>query len=214
VAGDFTDAVDFGGGALTNAGGLDVFAASFDGDGAHRWSVAFGGPGEERGWAIALGATRAQVAGQFEQTVDFGDGPRVGAGIIDGFAVALETSSGTHAGTTTFGSAETDIAYDVHVDDADNVWLTGCFGMTVSIAGEDLVSNGNGDVLVVRTGPSGTFATSFGASGSFDCGNGVHTDSAANAAVVGSFEGTMDVDGTELTSLGGVDGFVTKIVPR
>ncbi len=42
ITGSFASKIDFGGGALTTAGGTDVFVAKFDPDGNHLWSKRFG----------------------------------------------------------------------------------------------------------------------------------------------------------------------------
>src|SRR5262249_44851239 len=54
VTGALVGSVDFGAGALTSAGGEDVFVVKLDQDGDHQWSARYGDAGaEQRGQAIA-----------------------------------------------------------------------------------------------------------------------------------------------------------------
>jgi hypothetical protein len=68
---------DFGGGALTNHGGDDIYVAAFaSADGAHLFSRGFGGTGEDRGLDVATNPTTGSVVvtGTFQGSVDFGTG--------------------------------------------------------------------------------------------------------------------------------------------
>jgi hypothetical protein len=94
-AGAFSGTADFGGGPLT-AADMDVFVVSLDGDGAHRWSRRFGGPGSDWGFDVDLDpAGNVLVTGAFQGTVDFGNGPRVSAGGDDIFVAKLSRSGQT-----------------------------------------------------------------------------------------------------------------------
>ncbi len=54
----------------------DAFIAEYTGSGGHVWSKAFGGPAEDRSYAVAFEPNGALVAaGLFTGTVDFGGGP-------------------------------------------------------------------------------------------------------------------------------------------
>ncbi len=81
VTGQFSGTVDFGGGALTNAGSRDIFLAKYDAAGAHLFSQRFGDTDFDSGAAIAVdGAGNVLVTGSFEGTVDFGGGALTSAG--------------------------------------------------------------------------------------------------------------------------------------
>lgn len=86
VAGYFEGAVDFGGGALTGAGGTDVFVARFSPDGSHLWSKRFGDGSDQRAWNTAVDpAGNAIVTGGFAGVIDFGGGTLTSAGGEDIF---------------------------------------------------------------------------------------------------------------------------------
>lgn len=90
VIGYFSGATDFGGGALTSAGGYDVFIASYAAAAKHRWSVRFGDASGDTGYGLALGSSnRMLVTGEFEKTVSFGAGSLVSAGGDDAFVLSL-----------------------------------------------------------------------------------------------------------------------------
>ena len=89
LAGEFQGVVDFGGGALTSAGGRDVYIASYTASGDHRWSRRFGGLLNENVWDIAVDDAGAVIAaGDFQGTVDLGCGPVTSAG-RDGYLVRI-----------------------------------------------------------------------------------------------------------------------------
>ena len=86
VTGYIEDTVDFGGGALTSAGGWDIFVAKFGSEGAHLWSKRFGDGSDQAAEAVAVDASgNAMVTGYFDGTVDFGGGALTSAGSFDIF---------------------------------------------------------------------------------------------------------------------------------
>jgi hypothetical protein len=93
VAGSFSGTLDLGDALLVGAGGTDTFLASFTSDGTHRWSRAFGGPGDDVGYKgnrVAVdGSGSIYFAGAFQGTVDFGAGPLTAAGTTDIFLLKL-----------------------------------------------------------------------------------------------------------------------------
>jgi hypothetical protein len=86
VTGYFLNTADFGGGPLTSAGIEDIYIASYDANGTHRWSQRYGSTGYDVGIELALGLSRGViVAGWFDGTVDLGGGPLTSAGSSDIF---------------------------------------------------------------------------------------------------------------------------------
>lgn len=76
ATGLFRGTVDFGGGPLTSAGGLDIFVLRLAGDGSHVWSRRFGSTADDHGVELAVDerALKVAVVGKFEGSVDFGSG--------------------------------------------------------------------------------------------------------------------------------------------
>jgi hypothetical protein len=89
LVGQFDGALDFGGGTLTSAGGLDAFALRLDPTGAHAWSRRFGAAGNQYASGAATDSQgQLLLTGYFEQTIDFG-GALTSAGGLDLFAARL-----------------------------------------------------------------------------------------------------------------------------
>ena len=108
IAGYFTGAVDFGGGALPNAGpNADIFVAKFGSDGAHVWSKSFGDTYAQSASAVAVDPSdNVLVTGGFYMTVDFGGGTLTSGGTKMHFSrssrPAALTSGASASATRTF----------------------------------------------------------------------------------------------------------------
>jgi len=91
VTGNFDNAIDFGGGALSTVGSGDIFVAKLSGaSGAQLWARRFGGSTNDSGNAVAIdGSGNVVTTGSFGATVDFGGGPLTSAGGADIFVVDL-----------------------------------------------------------------------------------------------------------------------------
>jgi hypothetical protein len=76
VTGSFSGTQDFGGGALTSAGGLDVFVAKLGPEGEHLFSARYGDAGSQQlGKAIAADLQgNIWLSGVFDGSLDFGAG--------------------------------------------------------------------------------------------------------------------------------------------
>jgi hypothetical protein len=73
IVGEFAAQADFGGEApLQSQGGKDAVVASYDSDGDYRWSVAYGGPADDRVNAITIGPAGVFVAAGIDGEVDVG----------------------------------------------------------------------------------------------------------------------------------------------
>ena len=140
VTGFFGDTVDFGGGPLASAGGIDIFLAKYDASGAHQWSQRFGDASSQEGNGVEVDASGGVVLiGQFVGTTDFGGGNLVSAGDNDIF-VARYDSDGVHKWSRRFGFGSYDLGADVVVDPSGGIIITGPFIGTVDFGGGNLVS--------------------------------------------------------------------------
>jgi hypothetical protein len=215
VTGVFSSTVNFGGGGLTSAGDLDIFAAKFNGsDGAHIWSQRFGSTGTDLGHNIALDAGgNPVVTGFFNGTVNFGGGPIVTAGGDDIFVLKLSSVTGAHVWSRGFGSTGNEVGRGIAVDSSGNVFVTGRFFNTVNFGGGPLTSEGGSDLFVLKlAGTDGSHISSrrFGSGGTDDAYS-IAVDANANVAVNGLMSGTVNFGLTQLTSAGGVDALVLKL---
>ena len=212
VIGHFQNTVDFGGGALTSAGGLDIVVAKYDNGGSHIWSQRLGGTGTDLGMNIATGSGgNVVVTGMFEDTVDFGGGPLTSAGVDDIF-VAKYDAGGTHVWSQRFGDGTYDYGYGTAVDGVGAVVVTGSFLGTIDFGGGLLTSAGNFDIFVAKfdAGGSHVWSKRFGDIW-LDDGIAIAVDGTGHVVVTGNFSGTVDFGGGPLMSGNNSDDvFVAK----
>jgi hypothetical protein len=209
--GFFNGTVDFGGGVLTSAGGMDVFVAKFGPSGSHLWSKSFGDGAGQTASAVTVDASgNVIIAGSFEGTLDFGGGAFTSAGDKDIFVVKFGPD-GSYLWSECFGDENEQAAEAVAVDASGNVILTGYFHGTVDFGGGEIASAGNGDIFVAEFGSNGVhlWSKSFG-DGAVQTASSVAVDASGNVIVTGYFYGTIDFGGGELTSAGWGDIFVAK----
>jgi len=215
TTGYFGGTVNFGAGNVTSAGSTDVFVTKLNasgqlivavapgGGGGGGWNSsgsdgsyganAFGGTSADWGHGVAVDSSgNVYTTGYFAGTVNFGAGNVTSAGGTDVFVTKLN-ASGTHQWTTTFGSAASDVGYDVAVDSSGNVYTTGIFNGTVNFGAGNVTSAGSNDVFVTKLNTSGThqWTTTFGST-SADYGYGVAVDSSGNVYTTGRFQGTVN----------------------
>lgn len=81
---------DLGGGVLPTHGGHDVVLASLDLELRHRWSLAFGGPGRDWGFGLAVSGTRICATGMTDGDADFGGPTFAGVGGGDIFVACYD----------------------------------------------------------------------------------------------------------------------------
>jgi hypothetical protein len=169
LVGNFSGgAANFGGEALPNAGGSDIFVAKFDPQGNHSWSKRFGGPGDDSVQAAALGGGgQLLLAGYFgSEAIDFGGAPLPNAGPpveLDIFLVSLGPD-GNHVWSLNTGGAGSQQANAITVDAEDRIYLAGTFnGPFASLGGEPLTSAEGNDCSVQWVNDG--FAARFSASG-------------------------------------------------
>lgn len=91
LAGGFSGALDFGGGApLGSVGSEDAFLAKITSTGAPVWSVAYGSAGSLcRATGVAANGMHVAIAGFFTGSIDFGTGALVSNGGSDVFLAKL-----------------------------------------------------------------------------------------------------------------------------
>jgi deoxycytidylate deaminase len=152
LTGYFHTTVDFDGGALTSAGGWDIFVAELGADGAHLWSKRFGDADDQYACAVAADASGNVIAtGYFWGTVDFGGGALTSAGTYDVF-VAKFAADGAHLWSKRFGDGSEQNGYAVAADASGNVIVTGHFQGTADFGGGALTSAGGWDIFVAKFG--------------------------------------------------------------
>ena len=140
AAGYFSGSVDFGGGPLTSAGGVDLFLAKYTAAGNYVWAKRFGASGNEQVGTIALDAQgNIFLAGSFTGTGNFGGANIISAGQSDIF-LAKYSPLGVPLWSAGFGSTSSDVATRIAVDSQGNLIVTGYFWGNVNFGGITLNS--------------------------------------------------------------------------
>lgn len=166
---------------------------------AKLYSTYVGGSGAEIGTSVATddqqnaylvgqtGSGNFPLVNAIQTTFN---GPTVGPGQYDGFAIKLNSTGTSALYSTLLGGTHDDWATSVRVDPNGNAYIA---GITVSsnfwVMGDYLQSSpsGPGDWFVLKLRPDGSgpnFATYLGGTG-YDQGEGIAVNSTGNAAVVG-----------------------------
>ncbi len=161
LAGFITGTVDFGGGALTTAGGQDVVVARFDPSGNHLWSKRFGGVGTQRCTAVKYDDRDAiMISGLASSSIDFGGGTLTSAGQSDIFAARF-SSAGVHEWSRLFGSTSPDQSFAVTTFSSHFAIVAGEFATSINFGGSTLINamSGMWDICIARFGLDEPFIT-------------------------------------------------------
>jgi len=211
LTGSFENKVNFGGGALPNAGDADVFLASYTTSGVHRFSKSFGGVLLDYGSAVAVDASgNVYLTGSYRETVDFGGGP------LDStyweIFLASYTTLGVHRSSKRLGGDGWDSGHALAVDASGNVYLTGDFSDTMDLgSGPFTAPGGFSDIFLASYTAAGghRFSKSFGGPGT-DLPKSLALDASGNIYTTGFFEDTVDFGGGPLTSAGNYDLYLAS----
>ncbi len=221
VAGVHAGSISFGGKALAARGGSDVFLASFDAAGKHRWSRSFGSTGDDRGGAVALDrAANVYLAGAFRGQIDLGGGARHSEGGQDAF-LASYSSAGTHRWSRGFGSLGDDDAYGVAASGDGDVVLTGKVAGVADFGGGPHLSFGFADLYLAGFSTLGAARWSrVHGSSANDYGRAVAAGAGGAILAVGSYSPVsgayvtaLDLGGGKLVGAGGSDIYLVRISP-
>jgi Beta-propeller repeat len=214
VTGYFYTSINFGGSTLTSNGSGDIFVASFDSTGKHRWSKNFGNTSSDYGYDVATdSAGNVYVSGYFYNSINFGGTTISSKGSGDAFLASFD-SSGKHRWSKGFGGTSSDYGYGVATDGSGNVYMTGYFYNTINFGGSNLTSAGSYDMYVASFTPAGVhrWSKSFGSTSS-DYGYDIATDNSGNVYVTGYFYYDINFGGGKITSNGSGDTYVASFTP-
>lgn len=212
IVGTFAGSVNFGGGALTSAGGTDIFVAKLNRSGGHLWSKRFGNDQAQRGLAVATDATgNVLLTGDFAGQVNFDGSELTAAGGTDVFLAKLD-ASGNHVWSKRFGDSAAQSGLSLSTDSAGDVLLTGVVNGQVDFGLGALVSAGAADLFVAKLDGVGNplWGKIFGNSAAQSNIRG-RFDATGNVLLAGDFGGAVDFGGGQLTTAGGTDLFVSKL---
>jgi hypothetical protein len=211
IGGRISGTTDFGGGALTSAGGMDAFIAKFNSAGTHQWSARFGDTADQQIDNVAVPSSGSDVyaTGRFAGAINFGGGALNSAGQTDAF-LAKFNSAGTHQWSQRYGGTSFDYGADVDAT-TSAVVLAVNFNGSINFGGSTLTSAGSQDIAVARFTTAGAHAWSQ-RYGDQDVQTVTAIDLGSEMQLVGSFEGTLDFGGHTMAANGfSSDMFLTKL---
>jgi hypothetical protein len=215
LGGVFDGTIDLGCGSVPGAGSGDAFLARLDSDGACIFTKRYGDAAAQELLALAPDASSNVIlGGRFKGTVNFGGAAlTMPATTFGGFAAKLD-GAGAHVFSTSFGATmSAQEVTGVAADPSGNVFVGGSFSGKLTVGTTSLTSAGAGDLFVARLDPAGTAVWAVRAGDATDQTGAIHlaADPAGNVLVAGTLQGTIDLGGGPLTSVGGNDIFLAKL---
>jgi cysteine-rich repeat protein len=216
LGGMFWGAIDFGGGALTTAGGIDMFVAKLDATGHHVWSKRFGNTNNvQNARAVAVDASGGVlVTGGSAGSIDLGGGTLAAIGESDAFLLSLD-AGGAHQWSKRWGRGNAYVSgTSMTVDTSGNVIMAGYESGPTDLGTGALPYKGMLDVIVGKFSPAGApiFAHSFGST-SNDAALSVATDGSGNVLLTGYSEGAMAFGNNPIAHVPGRNTFIAKLDP-
>ncbi|MFO0601899.1 MAG: SBBP repeat-containing protein [Polyangiales bacterium] len=200
---------------LTSEGASDVVVLSLSPDGSIRWARRLGGPGTDAANAVGLDpAGNVYVVGSFTAMMDFGMGPIPASGESDAFVVSY-TSAGAPRWSRTFGGDGPDAAFAVAVD-AQGPYVAGTVRGRVDFGAGPTTGSPSAEAFVAAldlegsprwTRRFGPVSPRTGSAAAY--GVAVAPDGAV--AMVGFFQGAIDVGADVLASAGNYDMLIASL---
>ena len=209
--GFFGKEVNFGGGPLTGAGGMDIFLAKLDPSGKHIWSKRFGDVELQVVNGIATGMNDdIFLAGQFRASFDLGGSTLPYQGGSDAFVARLG-SSGNHLWSKAFGDSADQSAQRISTDDSGKVIFGGSMIGSADFGGGSLTADDE-DVFLATLTVDGSHVWSRRYSGpDVQLVKSIAVDKVGNLVVAGDFQGSISFGGDQLTTAGSLDVFIAKL---
>lgn len=216
IAGSYRDGIHIGGAFIGGKEQPSMFGVVLDPAGNITYSTNIAGPEASDGaGAILDDGGDAIFAGTFSGATNFGEGHEVTAkGAVDGYLMALDPQGHRRWVTTFDGSGPLSIA-QIASDGASGAWITGGFSGALHLGALELQSFGTTDAFVAAVDATGTFVFAKrlgGELGGADSGYAIALDPAGGAVVSGTYQGTADLGSGPVTSAGGFDAFVARVV--
>ncbi len=193
-------AVDGAGNAIVTGSG---FLAKYGSNGTPLWNHSYA----VMGFAIATDeAGNVIFTGSFYNTVNLGGEDLTSAGGPDIFVAKYDTD-GNHLWSRRFGGGgggDDDEGLSIATDGNYNVVVAGRFGGSADFGGGIFTSVGEEDMFIAKYNASGDhlWSMTFGGAG-WEKPNGLAIDGGGSVLVAGTFEGTVNFGGEDLTTAGG-----------
>ena len=203
VTGYYWSTVDFGGGNVTSNGNWDAFLLKLNSSGTFQWVKSYGSTLNDLGRDVAIDSNdNIYMLGNYRGTVDFGGGDENGAVNGDIFLVKFN-SSGVFQWVYTAGASAADDARALALDSNDNPYITGSFRDTVNFGGGNITAANTDDLFILKLNSSGAYQNIYTSNiDTSQKGKGLAVDSSGNIYATGTFSGTVDFGGGNITTSG------------
>lgn len=228
LAGTFSGRVDFDPGTGTSSvdsvGDSDGFLAKITNSGELAFSATMGSTGRDDVTGVDTDSSgNIYVSGFYSPSMTFQDSSGSTAfsstGLFD-MLVARLSPTGVLDWSRTYGSADIDLAHDVHFDGKGGLYVTGYFTNTIDFdsgPGSSVLNAGSReDLFLLKLGTDGSFGWAIDFPGTlFNVGYDIRSHSNGSIFVFGVFRGTTDFDpGPETFNLNSgstLNGFLVKL---
>jgi hypothetical protein len=210
LTGYFGDSVDFdpgpGSANLTSTGRADAFLAKYDSSGNYQWATSWGSGvnvrNDEGNSVVVDSSGNSYVSGMTWKKApmaSLGCGGGLRDAQNDAFLCKIDPN-GSIAWKHVWGASGMDSVYDICLDSAENVYVTGFFSGSVDFdpgSGRTVKrSDGNIDAFLSKFNSNGDFqwVQTWGGREWGDGGKSIVVDNSGNIIVGGGFGGTVDFD--------------------
>ena len=198
----------------STSGSQDLFVRAYSSAGVEQWTRAFGGTGSQQAHGLAVtGAGELVLAGSFNEAFDLGGGctALTNAGGDDGFVAKLN-ASGACVWSQRFGDSFSQRAIAVAVGSAGEIILSGDYQGDITFGASSYTSLGGYDIFLVKLDSAGGISWSISYGSTQDqTVTDVVLEPVGNVVLAGSFQGTLNLGGTNLSAGTRSDMFVAKL---
>ena len=208
IGGGMIGGVDFGGGVL-GAVTADLFLASFDSSGTHRWSQVIAGSYAGGSSVVSVKPRLAlhpagsplAVAGEMRGSIDFGGGLLSSNGQADVYLARYAADTGAHLSSTNIGGSTSEITEKLSIDSSDNTVITGTMFGDWDAGGGLLGYAGSSDLFVVSLDATDAhlWSASFGTASSDSLGGNSIVPTTGDVVLWGGASSGVDFGGGALT---------------
>ena len=210
AVGSFTD--DLVPGNLVAVGSSDAFVVRYDDAGNALWATQIAGDAYDTARGVAVDAEdNIFVTGVFSDSIGgttmydsngMSAATVLSSGANDGYVVAYDVN-GLYLWNHVLGGTGFDDGIDVATDEAGDVYVTGSFSNTATIASVVLTSAGSHDVFVAKYDNGGLSQWAIAGGGTaLDEGRGITTTANGDVVVTGFITDTADFSGLIATASG------------
>ncbi|WP_437295227.1 hypothetical protein [Sorangium sp. So ce426] len=221
IGGTFSGTINLTGketGTLVSIGTSDVYVASFDPSGQHRWSVRFGGSGAETLNGLAVTPEGNLVlGGTFYGSFTFGGTTLRNVNALDTFVVTMSGEKGEQGWARQLGDAADQTLRSIAVDPAGNIVIAGYFSGSLLCSSPPVpvcaTSAGGTDIFVRKYDPLGaTLWTRIYGDDKNQFATGAAVGSDGSVLVTGRYNGALTVGSRQVKNTGlGPNLFVLKL---